>query len=46
VAAADFGPEMRMKGEMPRANFADTGHGDICSVARFLFFIFFIPPAP
>jgi hypothetical protein len=40
VAAADFGPEMRMKGEMLRADFAGAAHRDICSVARFLFFIF------
>jgi hypothetical protein len=35
-----------MKGEMLRANFAGAVYGDICSVARFLFLIFFIPPAP
>jgi hypothetical protein len=46
VAAADFGPKMRMKGEMLRADFAGAAHGDICFVARLRFFIFFIPPAP
>ena len=44
--AADFGPPMPMKGEISRANFAGATRGDICLVARFLFFIFSIPPAP
>lgn len=46
VAAADFGPKMRMKGEMLRVDFAGVGHGDICFATQSLSFIFFIPFAP
>jgi hypothetical protein len=46
VAEADFGPEMRIKGEMLRVNLAGAAHGDIGLVAPLLFLISFMPPAP
>jgi hypothetical protein len=35
-----------MKDEMLRADFGGAPNGHVCSVARFLFSIFFIPSAP